>query len=413
MKAKRIISFILSAILIFSITSITSFASGGHSGFTTMKKLSKQEIVQLTKDPYVQNPEDIYSSAPSLTVPYYEGVIKDGITKAGLDRLNAYRRLAGLKNVTISNEYTDYAQTGALILAANKEFSHYPSKPSGMSQEMYETGYKGPNNGNIAFYYGYNPVSGPLALSVDMWMNDSDIYNIDALGHRRWILNPAMQKTGFGVVADNTMSVYSVLYAFDRSATADDYDFISWPPSGYMVNDTEFFTTDHAWNITLNPYKYDTYDLSAITVEMKSENGTHRFSFSGADGFFNIDKMGYGIPNSIIFRPQNIQNYNGEYTITVKGLRTISGTATTLSYTVDFFSSDEAEESVNATGRTGDINNDGKISASDARLVLRAAAKLENFNSSQTDIADVNGDNKITASDARKILRVAAKIDSF
>jgi uncharacterized protein YkwD len=413
MKIKRITSFILIITIVFSLGTITAFASAGNSGYTSMKKLSKQEIVKLSENTPVSDTENIYIEVPSVTAPYSPGKVKDDIVKAGLDRLNAYRRLAGLKNVTISNEYTDYAQAAAVITAANKKLSHAPSKPAGMPEDLFEKGYKGAVNGTLSYFYGKQTESGPLSYSVDMWMNDSDDTNIDRLGHRRWLLNPTMGSTGFGN-AHNGIKSYSSLYAFDKSAKADDFDFISWPPSGYMVSDTPLFTTEHAWSISLNPGKYSVPDMSAVSVEIKSENGTYNFSKSSSDGYFNINTQGFGVNNAIIFRPENIDEYNGEYKITIKGLKTASGQNTTLTYTVDFFRSDEVtEEPSTSTAETGDINNDGKISASDARLVLRAAAKLEHFNSEQTQAADVNGDNKITASDARKILRVSAKLDTF
>ena len=65
-----------------------------------------------------------------------------------------------------------------------------------------------------------------------------------------------------------------------------------------------------------------------------------------------------------------------------------------------------------ATAR-GDVNGDGKITSSDSRLALRAAAKLEGLRSDAFAAADANGDGRITSSDARAILRVAAKLESF
>lgn len=59
----------------------------------------------------------------------------------------------------------------------------------------------------------------------------------------------------------------------------------------------------------------------------------------------------------------------------------------------------------------GDINKDGKISASDARTVLRVSAKLEEMIESDKIYADYNNDDKITASDARMILRKAANLE--
>jgi len=60
----------------------------------------------------------------------------------------------------------------------------------------------------------------------------------------------------------------------------------------------------------------------------------------------------------------------------------------------------------------GDIDNNGKITASDARAVLRYSAKLEKFTPEQVSAADINADGKVTASDARILLRISAKLDS-
>ena len=58
----------------------------------------------------------------------------------------------------------------------------------------------------------------------------------------------------------------------------------------------------------------------------------------------------------------------------------------------------------------GDVNNDGKVTAIDARNVLQYAAGTKSFNSQQLKCADVNNDGKVTAFDARKILQIAAEI---
>ncbi len=60
----------------------------------------------------------------------------------------------------------------------------------------------------------------------------------------------------------------------------------------------------------------------------------------------------------------------------------------------------------------GDVNSDGQVNAADARIVLRASAKLENLSDKKFSLADINGDGKVNASDARIILRIAAKLDS-
>lgn len=65
------------------------------------------------------------------------------------------------------------------------------------------------------------------------------------------------------------------------------------------------------------------------------------------------------------------------------------------------------------TPALGDVNNDGKITASDARTTLRASAKLEELTDEQLKIADVDFNGKVSAADARIILRVSAKLEEF
>ena len=63
--------------------------------------------------------------------------------------------------------------------------------------------------------------------------------------------------------------------------------------------------------------------------------------------------------------------------------------------------------------KMGDINLDGKISASDARLALRCSAKLDSAENISMLSIDADGDGRISAADARYILRVSAKLAKF
>lgn len=58
----------------------------------------------------------------------------------------------------------------------------------------------------------------------------------------------------------------------------------------------------------------------------------------------------------------------------------------------------------------GDANGDGKVMATDARLVLQVVAGLKDNKAIDVTNADVNEDNKITALDARLILQIVAGI---
>lgn len=61
----------------------------------------------------------------------------------------------------------------------------------------------------------------------------------------------------------------------------------------------------------------------------------------------------------------------------------------------------------------GDIDCNGKISATDARRVLRIATKLDKVDDMLLLAADADGNGKYTAVDARIVLRVATKLESF
>lgn len=61
----------------------------------------------------------------------------------------------------------------------------------------------------------------------------------------------------------------------------------------------------------------------------------------------------------------------------------------------------------------GDVNGDGKVNASDARILLRHSAKLEDIKDEYLHLADINADEKVTSQDARIALRMSAKLESL
>ncbi len=63
--------------------------------------------------------------------------------------------------------------------------------------------------------------------------------------------------------------------------------------------------------------------------------------------------------------------------------------------------------------KLGDVNNDGKVNAIDARTILRTGAQLQTLEGDAAIAADVDKNGKINALDARKVLRVAAQLDTL
>ena len=60
----------------------------------------------------------------------------------------------------------------------------------------------------------------------------------------------------------------------------------------------------------------------------------------------------------------------------------------------------------------GDTSPDGKITAKDARSILRIAARLDSPDEVTKDAADVDSDGKVTGKEARSVLRFAAKLQN-
>lgn len=96
----------------------------------------------------------------------------------------------------------------------------------------------------------------------------------------------------------------------------------------------------------------------------------------------------------VVYDPQAVINY-------------FFGTSFTTETTTE---KDTTKDPNELTIGPGDVDTDGKITAADARLILRRAAKLVTFTPEQDKLADVDGDGRITSNDAREVLRVSANL---
>ena len=262
--------------------------------------------------------------------PYSAGKVKQEVLQSGVDAVNLMRYIAGIADdVELSAEYTEMNQHGAVLLSAIKQLTHNPSKPQDMSDEFYQIALKGTSSSNIS-------TTNLPSATIFMYINDSGSGNIERVGHRRWILNPPMKKTGFGVGANG----YGLMYAFDRSRGNVDYDYVAWPSPG--VFPLEFASKDLAWSISVNAQKYGAPEINKVKLTLKHVNSGKIWTFSnhssttGNNEYFNIDTAGYGINNCIIFRPglpsSFVYQEGDEFRVTVSGLEN------SINYSVKMFS---------------------------------------------------------------------------
>ena len=192
------------------------------------------------------------------------------------------------------------AQAAAVVNAANSSMQHYPGQPAGMDDALYALGYQGASSSNL--WYG---TSDFLTLSRSPWgyMDDSDVTNIQLLGHRRWMLNPLMAQTGFGYAANlSTDYVYNnqtALYCFDTSAQNAHDGAVAWPATTMPV---ELFDSHHAWSYSSNELYYG--DITVYLIQ----NNEKMWSFDSMDQdlsgeYLGNSQVGTGQGNCIIFRP--------------------------------------------------------------------------------------------------------------
>ncbi len=346
---------------------------------------SKNEIVAKYKANKAQfsfnEYNEQFTQLPSADSPYSLGNLKDGMLLDGLRTANFVRYLAGLPDrLVLDQQLNRKAQHGALVLAANDELTHEPRKPLAMNRAFYDIGYQSTTSSNIS--------SGVDTFSEQVvgFMDDIGIHNLEAVGHRRWILHPPLKNIGFGLAYTRQSVPYGVMQVFDTSDATNtkvNYDYIAWPSAGFFP--TQYFNTMAPWSFTPNPMTYDLSQSTKLSVELTDEQGKRTWTLnqydsavSDNDDFFNIDVSKGDYASAVVFRPSEAQYRDGDtYRVAIRGLMHRVKGPVDVSYEVNFFAIPNwqrpdgwsRERSEIATGmiaddneqqgQTADRNNDG------------------------------------------------------
>lgn len=326
---KRIISTLLIVTLLTFCTVVSASAvetTASEDG-TTVVYPSESDVIEKIKELNIDlSTPDTFTENYSLDKSAYNaGKLTDETKTSALNLLNLYRYIAGLpSDVEIKDSYEVLAQTGALVNAANDLLTHYPEQPDGMSDDLYRNGYAGCSHSNIA--WNYNGLENSI---VDAWMNDSDEYNIATMGHRRWVLNPAMKYTAFGSVGN-----YTAMYAMDRSREEPvNANYVAWPGANTPL---ELFQGS-VFTFTLGK-DYDVPDKENISVTVTSDtlNTTWTLNNETTDGQLYVNNQNYGQTKCIIFKVTNFKSTD-KLNIHIDGI-TKNGQDAPIDYNVNLFS---------------------------------------------------------------------------
>lgn len=195
---------------------------------------------------------DVASCTPGTTSQAY----RDSVVQ----RVNWYRRMAGLDVVSERAAYSSATQQTSTMMSAEGSLSHGP----GDSWSCHtSTGATAAGKSNLAL--GVNGLD-----AIDAYIRDPGGNN-HAVGHRRTILYPQLLEVGSGDVeasgghhAANTLHVFDDNLWGTRPDVREDRGFVAWPPSGYVPPDTVW----GRWSFSLSGG-----DFSAATVSVRDSLG--------------------------------------------------------------------------------------------------------------------------------------------
>lgn len=318
------------------------------------------EILEfLEQENAVKTDKITYKEEPSITAPYKVGSLSSETLDSAAAMIRQIRFIAGLPyEMSLNEDYNNLSQSAALINYINNELSHEPSQPNGMSEKLFEQGYEGASNSNIAF--DNNQKKTLNETLIDSWMADKDSETISKLENRSKILNPSMEQAGFGAVS-GSKGIYSAMYAADCSGETENIFGIAWPAQNMPV---EYFGSDYPWSVSTN----ETLKASEIDVTLTRESDGKEWNFSkdSADGDFYVHSDKSAQKSNIIFRPEtsDITAYEDEDSFQVEISKNKNPY---ISYTVHFFAVTEEEEIL--TAPEASIATGEKV-AKESKLIL-------------------------------------------
>ncbi len=371
----------VTSIIAISMISSNIYPAQASQGMNV--EIHTEEEIKEYAEKHSYSEDTSYIELPDLKAPYSAGRLSSDSLNSALNFLNLVRYVAGIPyNVQLDDEYTKLAQTGTMLNAVNGKMEHNPSKPADMDEELYQLGYKGTSSSNLGWGYG-----SLVSAIKNGWIEDGDANNIDRVGHRRWVLNPTMKKTGFGKTG-----IYTSMYVFDSTFEKTDQYGVVWPA---QVMPTELFGKRYPWSISMG-YNVD-YESVNVKLTYENTGKVWNFSSSGSDGEFYVDNQWYGQPGCIIFRPDDILGYNDGDRFKVE----ISGLKENVEYEVKFF---------DLYIKYGDANKDGIVNSSDAVLMKKYLAGYKDLEIN-LEACDVNLDGVVTSADVVLVLKKLAGYD--
>lgn len=159
------------------------------------------------------------------------------------------------------------------------------------------------------------------------------------------------------------------------------------------------FTVDapHAGDYTLTLAHFTT--ATGISVYLRVNDQKN-------EDYLHLTLDGGGVWNNVVRTSYTVTLNEGKNTIWVSGSVLGNSTDDWINYDyIDLAPVDDPGPDPDPA-RPGDVNGDGKVNSTDARLVLQYTVGLKELTETQLERANVNDDNAVNSSDARLILQM-------
>jgi hypothetical protein len=188
------------------------------------------------------------------------GEIDDKIHQKVEDRINYFRRQAGIPDIYLDPELNDWCQKAALMMESNKALSNTPDRKWSCYSE----------DGTHAARNSLLTKKATTTLAVTYFVADN---NNSSVGMRRWLLYPNNLALGHGST-ENACAIW----ASDDSGSVDSNiykdRFVAWPPEGNLPKMMVF----RYWSFSIDQ------DLQGSTVTMSIDGNSIPLYIEDYDG---------------------------------------------------------------------------------------------------------------------------------
>lgn len=255
---------------------------------------------------------NLYDCPPSVD-DCYEGKLVNAEKMKALDRLNFFRQLHGLPEVTYNPNMDEAVQKSALIAVANSTLTHFPPTSASCYSTQGDTACQKSN-----LHWGRQNSVWSSAASIDGWINEK---NSASIGHRRWFLCPFLKSVSFGRVdkiADNGQYLIgTTMYVWDFNGPTDaNVEFVACPFHDYPVSafDTGLILSFSVLADKSGLWSNSNINYSSTTIKVLDDSQN-----SYTVNNIKFDNDGYGTPNNIEWKTAGLQ-YNVKYTVKINNV---------------------------------------------------------------------------------------------